>query len=70
MASTLTKEDIRRYLQVIKLDEYIELFLENDIDGQLLFDLTEVELKDIGIINAFHRKKIITKFRPYLMKEC
>ena len=70
VASTLTKEDIGNFLHGIKLDQYIELFFENDVDGQMLIVLTEVELKDIGIANTFHQKKIIQKFGSYLMERC
>ena len=67
IAEKLTTEDIAVFLKSIKLQGYIELFEENEIDGKLLYDCKlPKELEDLGIQNAFHCRKIISKFEQHL----
>ena len=68
MANTLTVHDIAEFLRKIKLEHYVKLFTDNDVDGGLLLKLTDNHLKDLGVDNSFHRCKIITKFRPHILE--
>ena len=73
MAKTLTVGDVTTYLQSLKLgkdaDAYISLFEENEVDGDLMFQLKEDEVKDLGVDNAFHRRKIVSKFKDFVKKK-
>ena len=62
----MTKQDVEKFLHDIKLDDYVTLFKENDIDGPMLVSMDEDELNDLGIANRFHQKKLIVKFKAYL----
>ena len=64
----ITVENIAEYLKSLKLDQYITNFTKNDVDGNLLWHLTDDDLKDIGITKGFDRRKILNKFKPYVMK--
>ena len=66
LANKIEKEDVVKFLSNIKLEKYSQLFLENNVDGSLLFSLTAEDLQDLGVENKFHQKKIVLKFREYL----
>jgi class 3 adenylate cyclase/tetratricopeptide (TPR) repeat protein len=50
---------IAQILQDLQLDAYLEAFLGNDIDDDLLAGLTTEDLKEIGVASLGHRKKIL-----------
>ena len=50
---------VARWFQTIGCSEYSPLVVKEDLDGQLLVLLGDQELKDFGIQNSFHRKKIL-----------
>lgn len=66
MAQSVTVTDVLQFLQSIKLDKYRELFEEEKMNGKLLQSLTKEDLQDLGIENAYHCRKIVTKFEEYL----
>ena len=68
IAKSVDKDGIKKFLHHIKLSQYIELFLNNDIDGNMLVALSQEDLKDLGVNNKFHRTKIIVQFQSYLEK--
>jgi class 3 adenylate cyclase/predicted ATPase len=51
--------DIDAWLRRIGLAEYAETFRANDIDVELLGQLTNDDLKDIGVASFGHRKKLL-----------
>src|SRR6516164_8577069 len=51
--------DIDGWLRGIGLAQYAEIFRANDIDGELLGQLTNDDLKDIGVASVGHRKKLL-----------
>ena len=59
-------EDILEYLDFINLKKYQERFKENDIDGDLMKEMDEETLEELGITSKLERKKIISKFPGYL----
>lgn len=73
-ALTLSVEDVSKFLVSINLEEHIQLFKSNDVDGDLLWgicdgqDKADNDLKDLGVGSGFHRRKIIRKFKPYLQE--
>ena len=51
--------DIAGWLRGIGLSEYAEIFRANDINIELLGQLTNDDLKDIGVVSLGHRKKLL-----------
>jgi len=51
-------EDVSSWLAEIGLGQYAQLFSDNAVDGDVLFDLTDADLAGLGIVLG-HRKKII-----------
>ena len=51
--------DIDGWLRGIGLAEYAEMFRANDINIELLGQLTNDDLKDIGVVSFGHRKKLL-----------
>ena len=70
-ASELTSEDIADYLHFLKLDEYIEKFMENDVDGDMMFDGIDDDTLEtvLGVDTAKDRLKIKKKFKQWLRKK-
>ena len=68
MANTLTVDDITEFLEKIKLDHLVELFSDNSVDGGLLMELSDGDLKDLGVDNGFHRRKIVSMFKKHLLE--
>ena len=51
--------EIDGWLRAIGLAEYAEMFRANDINIELLAQLTNDDLKDIGVVSLGHRKKLL-----------
>ena len=51
--------DIDGWLRGIGFTQYAEMFRANDIDIELLGQLTNDDLKDIGVVSLGHRKKLL-----------
>merc|ERR1719397_275437 len=52
-------EDTARWLSEVKLEQYCNAFMENDIDGKSLVELNEADLRDLGIRSLGHRKSFM-----------
>ena len=52
--------DIDGWLLGIGLAEYADMFRANDIDIDMLGQLTNDDLKDIGVVSLGHRKKLLS----------
>ncbi|MCW5752780.1 MAG: adenylate/guanylate cyclase domain-containing protein, partial [Alphaproteobacteria bacterium] len=51
--------DIDAWLRGLGLDEYIAAFAENGVDGDLLRELSNDDLKDLGITRLADRKRLL-----------
>lgn len=51
--------DVAGWLRDLGLDQYVEAFAENEIDGETLPALTSDDLKEIGVGPLGHRKKLL-----------
>ncbi len=51
--------NIDSWLEGIGLSQYAELFRGNDIDGEMLRQLTGDDLREIGVTSLGHRKKLL-----------
>ena len=61
-AKRMTTAEVVQWLGENGLGEYKELFKEEDVDGSLLADLDSGDLEAMGMVNPFHRKKLLKKF--------
>jgi len=52
-------ESISEWLRSLHLDRYIQVFLDNDIDLDLMSSLSEENLKELGVSSMGHRKKLL-----------
>ncbi|MDP7547315.1 MAG: AAA family ATPase, partial [Alphaproteobacteria bacterium] len=50
--------DIRQWLEQLELGKYADLFAENDVDLDVLTELSDDELKELGL-SLGHRKKLL-----------
>ena len=51
--------DIRQWLEELGLGQYADAFVENEIERDILLDITDQTLKDIGVSVAGHRIRIL-----------
>ena len=51
--------DVAAWLRGLGLQQYAQAFAVNDIDGRTLPDLTESDLKVIGVTSVGHRRKLV-----------
>ena len=49
------------------MSQYVDMFKSGEVNGELLAELDDEALKDLGVGNSFHRKKILLKIKK--MKE-
>ena len=54
---------VTKWLEQLGLGEYAAVFAENDIDWELLAELDQETLKEIGITSAGHRLRILKTAR-------
>ena len=50
--------EIRKWLETVGLGQYADVFEANDIDMELLKQVDDQTLKDIGVASAGHRLRI------------
>ena len=50
--------DVAAWLQDLGLTRYAEAFRDNDIDAEVLAELTEADLEKLGV-SLGHRKKLL-----------
>ncbi len=55
------------FLHTITLDQYITAFEEYEINGELLIQFKDEELKEMGVLSALHRLKIRFLFRRQVL---
>ena len=64
--------EVREWLEAIGLGQYADAFEANDIDTELLSQIDDQLLKDIGISSAGHRLRLrdaIAKLAPTSIAE-
>src|SRR6202022_3820086 len=52
--------DVASWLQQLGLDQYEPAFRDNDVDGEILPDLTAEDLIAIGVTSVGHRRKFLS----------
>ena len=53
-------QSISEWLQSLDLDQYAQVFADNDIDLRLIASLSEQDLEKLGVSSMGHRKKLLT----------
>src|SRR5262249_19728077 len=51
--------DVAAWLRGLGLEQYAQLFRDNDIDGEILCGMTAEDLKELGIISFGHRRRLL-----------
>ena len=51
--------DLAAWLSRLGLEQYAELFRDNDIDGEILRGMTADDLKELGISSFGHRRRLL-----------
>jgi len=52
-------QQIADWLKKLGMSEYTERFVENHIDQNIIRELTDQDLKDIGVVSLNHRRKLL-----------
>ena len=50
--------DVAAWLRGLGLEQYVELFRDNDIDREILRGMTAEDLKELGISSFGHRRRL------------
>src|SRR5690242_10852255 len=51
--------DVAAWLRGLGLEQYAQLFRDNDIDGEILCRMTAEDLKELGISSFGHRRRLV-----------
>ena len=51
--------DVAAWLRGLGLEQYAQLFRDNDIDGEILCGMTAEHLKELGISSFGHRRRLL-----------
>ena len=51
--------DVAAWLRGLGLEQYATAFLGNDVDGEVLPELTADDLISIGVVSVGHRRKLL-----------
>ena len=51
--------DVAAWLRGLGLEQYASAFRENDVDGEVLSELTADDLISIGVTSVGHRRKLL-----------
>jgi predicted ATPase/class 3 adenylate cyclase len=51
--------DVAPWLRGLGLEQYAQLFRDNDIDGEILCGMTAEDLKELGISSFGHRRRLV-----------
>src|SRR5258708_7373173 len=51
--------DVAALLRGLRLEQYAQLFRDNDIDGEILCGMTAEDLKELGISSFGHRRRLL-----------
>ncbi|MBB2929282.1 adenylate/guanylate cyclase domain-containing protein [Paraburkholderia silvatlantica] len=57
--------DIGQWLRALGLEQYAQAFAANDIDLSLLAQLTDADLRELGVQSLGHRKRILAAAAPH-----
>ena len=61
--------DVADWLRALGLEQYEATFRENDVDAELLPNLTADDLKDLGITSVGHRRRLLEAIAALRLKD-
>jgi len=61
--------DLSNWLEDLQLGDYIVSFKKNLVDGSMLITLNEEDLKELGLVNKFHLKRLLIQRSAFLQQE-
>ncbi len=61
--------DVADWLRALGLEQYEAAFRENDVDAEVLPDLTADELKDLGVTSIGHRRRLLEAIAALRLKD-
>lgn len=56
-------DEVAKWLRDLGLGQYVETFAENAVEPEILPDLTELDLKELGVHALGHRKRLLRAIR-------
>ena len=59
-------QSVAEWLQQLELGRYAEAFEENAIDWEVLPELTDTDLRELGVTTLGHRKKLLKAISAFL----
>lgn len=59
LLKAMTNEEILHLLDNMNLGEYKDSFQQEQVDGELMLDLTKTELEDLGVTKTIHLKRLM-----------
>jgi hypothetical protein len=59
MSNTKGSVDVARFLSDLGLEQYLDAFVANDVSGDILADLDDQDLRDLGVAPMGHRKALL-----------
>ena len=54
-------QDVKEWLEGLQLGQYARAFADNDIDRDLIVELTDDDLESLGVASLGHRKRLLTE---------
>ena len=64
-----TLQTVLTFLEQNNLSKYRAKFQEWDMDGDLLLEVDDSMLKEIGVASALDRKRIKTKYKAFIKSQ-
>ena len=58
-SSSATTKDVAEWLRGLGLEQYGPAFRDNDIDGEVLRQLTSEDLRELGVRSIGHRRRLL-----------
>ena len=58
-SSSPTTKDVAEWLRGLGLEQYAPAFRDNDIDGEVLRQLTSEDLRELGVRSIGHRRRLL-----------
>ena len=65
-AARYSVEQVGEFLKSIGMGQYVEIFAENEMSGEMMLEADDKDLEEIGVESRLHRIKIMVLFKRYV----
>ena len=65
-AAGYSVEQVGEFLESIGMSQYVEIFAENEMNGEMMLEADDKDLEEIGVESRLHRIKIMVLFKRYV----